>query len=309
MKIKDYFDISYGQRIYHSKKHIENKKGIVPLISSKGKDRGIHGYYDIEPKYKNIITAPSTGTVCHAFYQKEECCVDDNTLVFLPKIDLSEREMIFYSLYIRKFKDFFMYGRQVTPERIGNQNILERSEIPSWVYEIEIPDYSDIAEPQEAREVLLPDISLWGEFKFSDIFHMEKGKGGTQQVCKRHPGNNPYISATEKNNGLVFRTSLDCQHTGNVITVSDFGEAFFQEKPFLGSHIVVLKPKTNIQKECFLFLITMITKNKDKYNFGRSFSLNKIQTETITLPCDTSGNPNWQLMGDYIKSLPYSQYL
>lgn len=35
--------------------------------------------------------------------------------------------------------------------------------------------------------------------------------------------------------------------------------------------------------------------------------MNKL--EKIKLPVDTEGNPDWQLMEDYIKSLPYSKYL
>ena len=38
--IYDFFDIDYGQREYHSKRDLKKKNQGIPLISSKGKNRG-----------------------------------------------------------------------------------------------------------------------------------------------------------------------------------------------------------------------------------------------------------------------------
>ena len=35
----------------------------------------------------------------------------------------------------------------------------------------------------------------------------------------------------------------------------------------------------------------------------------RLKEETISLPVTENGIPNWQLMEDYINSLPYSKYL
>ena len=68
--IGNLFDIEYGQKEYHNKEWLEGNEGNSILISSKGDDNGIYGFFNIKPKYKKIIiTVPSTGTVGHASYK------------------------------------------------------------------------------------------------------------------------------------------------------------------------------------------------------------------------------------------------
>ena len=42
-----------------------------------------------------------------------------------------------------------------------------------------------------------------------------------------------------------------------------------------------------------------------RYSYGRARILNKLKKETIKLPVDSNGKPDWQFMENYIKSLPY----
>ena len=58
-----------------------------------------------------------------------------------------------------------------------------------------------------------------------------------------------------------------------------------------------------------LFLVTVLSKLKYKYAYGRQVRLMRLPFEKIKLPVDKKGNPDWQFMEDYIKSLPYSASL
>src|SRR6185312_739521 len=102
--IGDYFTIEYGQHEYNSKRDLKEKKNGTPLISSKGTNLGIYGYYDIEPKYSDVLSVPrtGTGTICYALYQGKPCCIDDNCLVLIPKKKLSLNEMFYFVFLIRK---------------------------------------------------------------------------------------------------------------------------------------------------------------------------------------------------------------
>jgi hypothetical protein len=102
MKLCELFDIEYGQHEYHSKGFLDNKLGAVPLISSKGTDNGIYGYFDIEPKYERVISVPSTGSIGQASVHTYPCCIDDNCLVMKPKLTMTEQELLWYSLLVRK---------------------------------------------------------------------------------------------------------------------------------------------------------------------------------------------------------------
>lgn len=314
MQIKELFNVHYGNKIYHSKGWLKEKPGNVPLISSKASNRGVYGYFDILPEYSHILTIPSTGSVGHAIYQKLPCSVDDNTLVMEPLIILNEKELVYYSLVLREYAGRFMYGRQVTPARLGELEIPSPEEIPSWVYEMEIPTFDDISEAKTTEKVELPPVSEWKSFKYSEIFNMTRGQGGTATEAKKNPGTNHYVGASDENNGITQYTSLDPTESANRITVANngsVGAAFYQSTPFLASSdVTVLSIKEReLTPAIAMFLITLIRQEAAKINYGRKWGISRMKESVIYLPATESGAPNWQLMEDYINSLPYSKYL
>src|SRR3989338_2785038 len=105
MKIKDLFNVKYGQKEYHDKEWLEGEEGKNILISSKGDDRGVYGFFNIENKFKApFISAPSTGTIGQAFVQIIDCSVDDNCLVLLPKEKMTVEELNQIAFQIRQNK-------------------------------------------------------------------------------------------------------------------------------------------------------------------------------------------------------------
>lgn len=118
------FDIDYGQREIHSKRHLEQGQTLV--ISSQGQDNGCYGFYDIQVRYKKpVISIPNTGSIGMAFVQEYPCCIDDNCLVLSPKegVEISIEEMYFVAALIRLDSWRYRYGRQITDKRLGNLEI------------------------------------------------------------------------------------------------------------------------------------------------------------------------------------------
>ena len=58
-----------------------------------------------------------------------------------------------------------------------------------------------------------------------------------------------------------------------------------------------------------MFLTTIINIEQYRYNYGIKCSQTRIKNIKIKLPVDSKGNPDWQFMENYIKSLPYSANL
>lgn len=58
-----------------------------------------------------------------------------------------------------------------------------------------------------------------------------------------------------------------------------------------------------------LFLLTVISLLKNKFLYGRQVRLKRLENLYIKLPVDSKGDPDWQFMENYIKSLPYSANL
>ena len=87
------------------------------------------------------------------------------------------------------------------------------------------------------------------------------------------------------------------------ITVSDFGQAFYQSKSFTGTHIVVLIPKFNFNKELGIFISTCITKSvSSKYSFGYAVSSTRFAREKILLP-SKNNEPDYKYMEEFIRKI------
>ena len=54
-----------------------------------------------------------------------------------------------------------------------------------------------------------------------------------------------------------------------------------------------------------LYITTLLNKEQYKYSYGRAFVMDKIKNTVLYLPSTSEGEPDWQYMEDYIKSLPY----
>jgi restriction endonuclease S subunit len=309
-KFNDIFTIAYGQKEYNSKKHLAEKIGTVPLISSKGTNFGIFGFYNIEPKYKHVISVPRTGTICYAVYQKNNCCIDDNCLVLTPKVPITENEMIYYSLLIRNERYKYMYGRQVTPKRLGETPV--PTELPKWVNEYKVNELENFDLSITKRNINL-DVSKWRSFTLNELFHISSGKGPSINEAKRRKGNLPLITATEKNNGISVYTHYNPTHSPNVITVAkngSIGEAFYQDLPFCASSdVAVLEPKFQLNPYLAFFFITLIKKEKYRFNYGLKWNLNRMNESIIKLPIDQFGKPDWHWIEQYVKTLRYSRNL
>jgi len=308
----DFFDISYGQNELHSKRNLIPMKNGTPLISSKGTDQGIYGYFDIKPKYKHVISVPNTGTICQAFYQGEECCIDDNCLVMLPKKKLSIQEMIYFSMMIRKEAYKYMYGRQVTPERLGNTII---PNVPEWVKNKPVSYFKDFDKRLENASKQKLDIKNWKEFVYSDLFEIKKGKRVIVDEIMDKNGKYNFVSAIKNDNGVYCKTNLVPNQNANVITVNYDGnggvaETFYQDEPFWALDSVnILYPKFKLNRFIAMFLITLIRKERYRFNYGRKWHKDRMEKSTILLPIDKNGKPDWEFMENYIKSLRYSMEL
>ncbi len=121
-KLSELFDIQYGVNSIKS----DLTPGDTISISSQGVDNGCCGFYSLPLTHNNIIiTVPRTGTIGYAFVQEYRCNVDDNCMVMSLKqgVTMSIEELYFIAAMIREEKWRYKYGRQVTPNRLGEHQI------------------------------------------------------------------------------------------------------------------------------------------------------------------------------------------
>lgn len=313
VRVDKLFFIESGQREYHSKAKLKEKHNGTPLITAKTTDNGISGYYDIKPVYKNCISLSVVGeNACTAFFQKIECCINDNCLVLIPKEKMTDKQMLFYTTVFRLFKEKFPpYGRNITIPRIQNLLIPSKEEIPKYINKYKIQNIENIEEKISNKRVDLNySNKTWKKIKlYPEFFEMEAGN--YYPDSEYEIGNVPLISSSRTTNGMTKLTNLIPSYKGNCITIGKVScSAFYQEKPFCATaDCTVLMPKFKMNKYVAIFIATIINKEGFKWNYGRQIRLNNCYNLEIELPVNNEGKPDFIYMENYIKSLKFSKAL
>lgn len=156
------------------------------------------------------------------------------------------------------------------------------------------------------------DTSTWKEFRIGDLFTVELAKGDIK-FDEMALGNVALVSSGETNNGIVgYISSIGDGKSeifpSNRITVDMFGNAFYQSNPFYAvSHgrVNILNPKFDMTDTIGLFITSVIKQEQYKYSYGRAVYSSVAENIIIKLPATSTGEPDWQYMEDFIKSLHY----
>jgi hypothetical protein len=306
-KLSNIFDITYGNGFELNRLSI-NKTGIN-FISRTAKNNGVSAkvekLIDVEPFKAGLITVSLGGSVLETFLQTSDFYTSYHIFCLRPKIELSEKQKLFYCLCIRANKYRYSYGRQAN-KTLGDILIPSVSEIPVWVEKIQIPSIPSKKSAQ--NKTLNLNTSNWKYFNYNELFDIKKGKRLTKEDFI--PGNTPFIGAIDSNNGYRDFIGQEPIHQGNTITVNyngSVGESFYQPNPFWASDDVnVLYSKFKLNKYIAFFLITLIRLEKFRFNYGRKWETGKMNKSRIKLPVDIAGKPDFDFMENYIKSLPFS---
>ena len=163
------------------------------------------------------------------------------------------------------------------------------------------------------ERILLTDVS-WKYIKLSKVFqriykaqpHVKSNLSISERIIDNYV---PFISRTESNNGCDgYVNSEDVTiEPGNAIIIGDTtASIFYQEFPFTtGDHIVICR-SSNLNKFNALFITTILKLEKYRFNYGRAFKKQIVESHRIKLPVKSDGSPDWEFMEKYIKSLPFS---
>ncbi len=306
-KLDEIFDIWYGVNLeFINCEEIQNG---IPFVSRQSANNGVAGYVkpiNINPNPAHSLSIAGSGSVLTTFYHDYEYYSGRDVYIVKPKIDLSKEEMLYYCYVIEQNKYRYNYGRQAN-------KTLKNIKVPSVD---ELPDYVKNKKticPFSKKTVINATYQLntenWKWFYYSDIFDIKGSKTTPKLLLEDYGiGNYPYVTTQAINNGVENYFDYYTEE-GNVFTVDSavLGFCSYQEKSFSASdHVEKLIPKFNCNKYIAIFLATVINKEQYKYNYGRKCSQTKLKQSKIKLPITEQGEPDWEFMENYIKSLPYS---
>lgn len=315
VRLDTLFQVKYGHSLELNKLTKSTINAGIPFVSRKGLDNGIDCYVeqipDIEPYPAGDLTCALGGTVMATFLQERPYYTAFHVACLRPNVSLTKPQLLYYAACIRVNKFRYNYGRQAN-KTLKELLIPSLDSLPDWVNQttVELPDKTK----QPSIHIVTPslDATKWKSFFYNDLFSIQKGRRLTK--AEMINGSTPFIGAINSNNGVSSYISNQPIFDGNTITVNYNGngvaDAYYQPKGFWATDDVnVLYPRFKINSAIALFICALIRKEKYRYNYGRKWTLEKMNKSTIKLPVKHDGSPDFYSMENYIKSLPYSSQI
>ena len=308
------FDIKYGVNLELNKleeTYVFDDTAIC-FVSRTEYNNGVSAFVkkqaDIDPVPPNTLTVAGGGSVLSTFLQPYPYYSGRDLFFLTPKKDMSERELIYYSICIQKNKYKYNYGRQANKTL---KDILVPVAIPERFKNLNVDNLNYTS---FSRKTMSVKDAVWKWFVYEDLFEVKIGKSVDLNKLELNEAGINYVGRTEENNGITARVTDDGSfevYPGECITVPMVGnelKSSYQIDPFcVSQNIAILRPKNfTLNSFVAVFLNTIIRKDRFRFAYGRTLSLDRLKKLKIKLPVDKNGHPDWQFMEDYIKSLPYS---
>lgn len=311
VQLHNLFDVKYGNslELINLEQCSKDNPNSINYVSRTEKNNGISAFVlrndEIRANAANTISVAVGGSVLASFLQPEPYYTGFHILVLTPKKPMSKVELLFYCNCIRANKYKYNYGRQANKTL---KEIMIPVEMPKEFQKISIDSISVPKRTPKVKEHLNLNTAKWEWFEIQELFDIKKGKRLTKEDMTE--GNTPFIGSIDSNNGYREYIGQPPIHSGNTITVNYNGsvaESFYQPKPFWASDDVnVLYPKFKMNPYMALFIATIIKAEKYRFNYGRKWHVERMNTTKIKLPTKSKHQPDFDFMENFIKSLPYS---
>lgn len=303
----------------------ENKNfyaGNIPCINGSSENNGVFCYLSesikeigFELQKAPALSLARVGNAGKTFVQSSDFFIADNAFSLVLKEKRNISAYLFISTVLNMETIKYSYGRTISMEKYKKLLIrlpaLANGEpdyefMTQYIEELHSkPIRTAIKEkPQELH------IENWSNYLMGSLFDFVKGKRLTK--ADMIPGNVNYLGAISENNSVREKIETLYPYKGNCITVNyngSVGEAFYQSEPFWASddvNVLYAKDFWEMNKYIAMFLVTVIKTNKYRFGYGRKWTLEKMKETIIKLPSNKNGNPDFEFMEKYIKSLPYS---
>jgi hypothetical protein len=168
--------------------------------------------------------------------------------------------------------------------------------------------FDDITKNSQLDEICISKVKNWKEFNLSDLFEINKGKRLTK--FQMTLGDTHFISSSEFNNGLTCKISEEPIFSGNCLTVNYDGsvaESFYQPFSFWALDSVnVLYPKFELNTLRGVFISSIITNEKFRFNYGRKWTSGLMKKSKIFLP-SINGDVDFKFIDNFMNNLNYKK--
>lgn len=312
-------------------KLISGESQTIPYISRSDSMNGVKSFVSSKQKQKYKIDSGNCITIGldtqTVFYQPHSFFTGQNIQVLRNK-ELSQELALFLVETIRKQMVKFNWGGNgATLGRLARLKIMlpvDKNGEPDFDYMESTIHELKKAKTIEYREFLKKELKTiryveipkldekeWDAFKLTDVFKINPGKRLTVSDMKM--GNTPFIGASDSNNGITnFISNRNASFDRNVLGVNYNGsvvENFYHPYDCLFSDDVKRFHLKNWKdgKFILLFMKGIILQQKSKFLYAYKFNEKRMKNQSIMLPVDGNGAPDYSYMEQYIKNIFYKK--
>ncbi len=165
------------------------------------------------------------------------------------------------------------------------------------------------------------DISTWGKFKVGKIYKKGKWIGsGLFKIINSTPYHEKdvtqtkdddginYVVRSKYNNGVKYKVEKRNDFKLNPAKTISFGaenrDFFYQTEEYITGNKMYYIDTSKIDEYACLFFINVLQKTfTERYSFSDGMIPSQIYDKEILLPIDSSGNPNWEYMSNFMKHI------
>ena len=284
------------------------------------------------------VCVTNNGSVGYAYYQENQftCSHDVNPLYRIDG-EFNIYTGLFVASIIMKDRYRWGYGRKWRPDRMKKSTILlpaTEAGNPDWLWMenfIKEMNCKPISTKNIKNKNYKLDTNEWKEFLLHKLFKITMGNGIDSNKTTDFDPKFNYVSRDSNGNGVVGvvdEIENEKPFPKGAMSValggSFLGTCFIQNEPFYtAQNVAVLQEKEPLSLHTKLFVSSLIRNEcKIKYlAFGRELNSHIRKDFTIKLPVLKKGNetiidkekdysesgyvPDWKLMEEIIKELPY----
>ena len=298
--------------------------GDISYVTRSAVDNGLSGHCGNLDSVNvgRCITIGAEGFV--AFWQPDDF-VAGNKVYALRHSRLNELSALFVCAALNVLSSEYSFSNARVLDSIKQEVILLPSTSdgePDWAYmetymqqvfdhEAMFAEHLASLTSEAVADGHVIDTSAWKAFKVGDLFDIMLAKGDIQpKLCD--DGDTLLVSAGNEDNGVVARISsygdgVSEMFPAGCVTVSMFGQAFWQDKPFYAvSHgrVNILQPRHAVSDFIGLFLAVALNAATGKdFSYQTMCTRARLLNLELMLPATSDGEPDWVYMEQYMKDV------
>ncbi len=335
-KLFDRFEPGKGKGANHLAKAMN---GGIPYIGATNRNNGVMFFVEADKDGGEMIQdgrcigfiKNGDGSAGYAIYRGEQF-ISTSDVIYAYKDGLDSNIGLFLVTAQDMIYEKYSHGYKRNQKRLLKDHIMlpvTEDKHPDWEYmSFSVDDKRKKLQARyrnyvlkrlselEYKEIPRLDEVKWKTFIVEDVFTIKSGK----RLEKRNMtvGNRPFISASDRNNGVTaFVSNKNNSIDSHVLGVNYNGsvcEAFYHPYECIFSDDVKrfhLKNRED-NEAISLFIGMVIHKQKSKYEYAYKFNEQRMKRQIIMLPVDYVGNPDYSFMEQYGKNVmlkKYKQYL